>query len=136
MILEHINWFAVAVTTVGYFALGAIWFNPKVFGTAWGKAHKLDFNNVDKSGLGKIMAFTFILTFISVTAVAYFIYSLGAFSAWHGAKIGLILGCGFSSVGIAMNHLYLQKPFSVILIDTLYHVVGAIISGIILALWR
>jgi hypothetical protein len=34
-VLGDLNWLAVIVATVAYFALGAIWYAPAVFGNLW-----------------------------------------------------------------------------------------------------
>lgn len=142
MIIQNFNWLAVVVSAIAYFALGAIWFNPKVFGTIWMKGHNLTPpTEEDKKRMPILMLSTFVLCLIGVTALAYFVYVsrfyLHTNWIWYsGAKIGLLAGCGFSGVGIAMNYLYTRKSFTLILIDSAYHIVGMIIAGIILSMWR
>ena len=142
MIIQHLNWLAVAVSAMAYFALGAIWFNPKVFGTIWMKGHGISGpTEEEKKNMGKMMGMTFILCFIGVIAMAYFSYAVNSLhsgpATWvRGMKIGAIAGIGFSGVGIAMNHIYTRKSFTLIFIDSAYHVAGMIVSGIILTVWR
>ena len=141
MIIQNLNWLAIFVSAIAYFALGAIWFNPKVFGTIWMTGHSLTVTEEDKKRMPMVMVCTFILCFIGVTALSYFVYVsrfyLHTNWVWYsGLKIGLVAGCGFSGVGIAMNYVYTKKSFTLILIDSAYHVVGMIISGIILSVWR
>ena len=142
MIIQNLNWLAVIVSAIAYFALGAIWFNPKVFGTIWMKGHNLaPPTEEDKKRMPMRMLSTFILCLIGAAAMAYFMYVSSSYhhTSWRwysGVKIGLIAGCGFSGVGIAMNYIYTRKSFTLILIDSAYHVVGMIVSGIILSVWR
>ncbi|MFI5164080.1 MAG: DUF1761 domain-containing protein [Bacteroidia bacterium] len=142
MIIQHLNWLAVAVSAIAYFALGAIWFNPKVFGTIWMQGHGIaNPTEEDKKRMPMMMATTFVLCFIAVIAMAYFSYAVNSLhsgpATWmRGVKIGAIAGVGFTSVGIAMNHIYTRKSFTLIFIDSAYHVVGMIVSGIILSVWR
>jgi hypothetical protein len=37
-VLSHLNWLAVLVAALAYFAVGALWYAPKVFGTVWATA--------------------------------------------------------------------------------------------------
>ena len=34
-VLGDLNWLAVIVAAIAYFAIGALWYSPPVFGTAW-----------------------------------------------------------------------------------------------------
>ena len=141
MIIQNLNWFAIAISAIAYFAMGAIWFNPKVFGTMWMKGHGISTpTEEDKKKMPMIMIATLILCFIGAFALSYFIYVISSYQmAWRwysGVKIGLVAGCGFTGVGIAMNYMYTKKPLTLIIIDSLYHIVGMVISGIILSVWR
>lgn len=142
MIIQHLNWLAVAVSAIAYFALGAIWFNTKVFGTIWMKEHNIGTpTEEDKKKMPMLMVSTFILCIIGAIAIGYFSYAVnslhsGPITWMRGVKIGLIAGIGFSGVGIAMNYLYTRKSWTLILIDAGYHIVGMIISGIIMSVWN
>jgi hypothetical protein len=137
MIIQHLNWLAVVVSAIAYFALGAIWFNPKVFGTIWAKAHGIgEITEADKKGMPRLMVVTFMLCFIGAIVTGYFIIAVNSWTWMKGAKIGLLAGGGFAGVSLAMNYLYTRKPISIIVIDSLYHVIGFIVCGIITSVWR
>ena len=136
MIIQHLNWLAVAVSALAYFSLGAIWFNPKVFGTVWMKGHGITPTEEDKKNMGKMMLSTLVLCFIGAITAGYFCYAINSWDWMRGAKIGFIAGCGFTGVGIAMNYMYTKKPLSVIIIDSAYHVVGMVTAGVIMSVWR
>ena len=42
---SHINWLAVLVAAIAYFALGAIWFSRPVFGARWIALHEININD-------------------------------------------------------------------------------------------
>ena len=140
MIIQHLNWLAIAVSALAYFALGAIWFNPKVFGTIWMKGHNITPNEEDKKKMPMMMATTLVLCFIGTIALAYFIHVFSFYTVnwqWYsGAKVALVGGIGFTGVGMAMNYLYTRKSWTLIIIDSSYHVAGMVIAGIILSVWR
>ena len=87
-----------------------------------------------------VMASTFVLCFIGSFAIAYLVYVISTYQMswpWYsGIKIGLVAGCGFTGVGIAMNYMYTKKSITLIIIDSSYHILGMIIAGIIMSVWK
>ena len=140
MIIQNLNWLAIAAAALAYFALGAIWFNPKVFGTIWMKGHNITPNEEDKKKMPMMMLTTFVLCFIGTIALAYFIYVFSFYTVnwqWYsGVKVALVGGCGFTGVAMAMNYMYTKKSWTLIIIDSSYHIVGMTIAGIIMSVWR
>ena len=140
MIILNLNWLAIGVSALAYFALGAIWFNPKVFGTMWMKGHGISApTEEDKKKMPMVMLTTLVLCVIGTIALAYFIHVFSFYNVnwrWYsGAKVALVGGIGFTGVGIAMNYMYTKKPWSLIILDSAYHVVGLVIAGIIISSW-
>ncbi len=137
MIIQHLNWIAVLVSGLAYFCIGAIWFNPKVFGTMWMKGHNLSNpTEEDKKSMPKLMMLTLLLSIISAIGTGYFVYALNSMDWMMGAKIGLVISASSAFVAIGMTHLYTKKSMTTIIVDSLYHIVGAIVCGIILSVWR
>ncbi len=135
MILSQLNYLAVAVSAVAYFALGAIYFNPKVLGTIWMEGHKLSPpTEEDKKGMGKMMATTFVYCFIACVALGSLVTIIHPMTWLLGAKIGLLAGV-FTSISIAMSYMYTKKSFQLIMIDSAYHVIGLIIASLIQTAW-
>ena len=137
MILQQLNWPAVAVSAIIYFALGAIWFNPKVFGTIWMKGHGIGVpSEEDKKNMGKMMGMSFIKTVVLTILVAYIVMVINySGSTMTALKIGVVLGC-IASFPIGINYLFMKKPFTIWLIDGGYHVCGVVIASLIISAWR
>ena len=140
MIIQDLNWLAVVVSALAYFSLGAIWFNPNVFGKIWMKGHNITPNEEDKKRMPMVMLTTLVFCFIGAIAMGYFVNVFNFYQVnwrWYsGVKVGLVAGIGFTGVGIAMNYMYTRKSWTVIIIDSAYHVVGLVIAGIIISVWR
>ena len=135
MILAHLNYLAVAVSAVAYFALGAIYFNPKVLGTAWMTEHKLAApTEEDKKGMGKMMATTFLYCLIACVFLGALLKIIHPASLMVGAKLGVACGM-FATIAIAMSYLYTKKSFKVVVIDSAYHVIGLAIAAVIQTAW-
>lgn len=137
MIIQHLNWLAVLVSAIAYFSLGAIWFNPKILGTAWMQGHGLaNPTEEDKKKVPMLMAATLVLCFFGAAVMGYFCYAVNSWDWMRGAKLGLLAGLGFSTIGIGMSYMYTKKSLKLIIIDSSYHVVGLMICGIIMSVWR
>jgi hypothetical protein len=133
---SHLNWLAVVAATLGYFALGALWYSV-LFGKLWIRLTgvKMDDPNA-KKGAGAIFLITLILEFVAVLGIAILVYRLGLTSALSGIKLGLTTGICFAGIGISVSYLYQMKPKVLSVIDSGYHIGGHIIAAVILCLWR
>ena len=137
MVIQHLNWLAVIVSAIVYFCLGAVWFNPKVFGTAWMKGHGISApTEEEKKHAGKMMGMAFVKTIILTILTAYIVMIINYNgNTMTALKIGLVLG-GIASLPIGINYLFMKKSFTVWLIDGGYHVCGVVITSLILSVWR
>jgi hypothetical protein len=136
MLLSQINYLAVAVSTVVYFLLGAIWYSKVLFAVPWAKANNISMDNPDRSGLGKMMALTFVSCFVIAIVCGYMMLALNSTHCMTGIKLGAILGVGFVATTYFINSLYIKKPFLLVMIDSGYHITGIILCCIILSVWR
>jgi hypothetical protein len=129
MILLKLNYLAVAISAVAYFVLGAIYFNPKVVGTSWMKGHRLNEpTEEDKKGIGKMMATTFVYCFVACIGLNCLVLIVHPTTWLLAAKVGLLASV-FSSISLAMSHMYTKKSLQLVAIDSGYHVIGLIIAS-------
>ena len=135
--LSNINWLAVLVAAIAYFALGALWYSP-LFGKKWIQYQNIDMNAPDvKKGVGGIMFGSFILMLIATIGLAILVERLPLMGGvMSGLKLGLVTGLLFSATAISITYLYIKKPLGLHFIDGLYHVVGQIVAAIILCIWK
>ena len=134
---SQLNWLAILVASVAYFMLGALWYSKILFANTWIKSTGVDMNNPNaKKGVGGVMAFSFVLMFITCIGLGIVVYRLG-FTTWtSGIKLGLVTGFCFSGTAVFISYLYQMKPKVLSLIDGAYHIVGQIIASIILCMWH
>jgi hypothetical protein len=135
-IFSQINWLAVIVAGLVYFAVGAIWYAPPLFGKTWQRLHKLEMTEESKKKLPMMMGMTLVFNLITAAVLALLIYGLQAHGALPGLKIGLACGLGFGFTSIATNNVYTQRPLTLTLIDGGYPVVACALMGIVLAVWH
>jgi hypothetical protein len=134
---SHANWLAIAVAAVAYFMVGGLWYSKVLFGNTWIKSTGIDMSKPGaKTGVGGVMAMTFILEFIICVALAMLVYRLALIGGvLSGIKLGLLTGVCFSAIVICISYLYQGKPRSLTFIDGGYHLVGNIVAAVILCVW-
>jgi hypothetical protein len=135
-IFSQLNWPAVAVAGLAYFLLGAIWYSF-LFKNAWVRASGVDMNAPDaKKGVAGVMISSLLLMIVTSMGMAVLVERTMPFE-WMGAvKLGLLAGVCFSVTGISISYLYEKKPLALHLINGGYHVLGCVISAVILTLWH
>ncbi|GGH65157.1 DUF1761 domain-containing protein [Phaeocystidibacter marisrubri] len=130
--MESINWFAILLATLSSFVLGFIWYNPKVFGTAWAKAAGIDMEDPEaRKGMGKIFGMAFLFAFIMATFASYFLYNhMGSLEEVLRVS-GLYLGFGIIAMNTGVTGMYERKSLVYILINGGYQIVSLMIFGLI-----
>ena len=133
---SHINWLAVLVAAIAFFALGAVWYSF-LFRQAWLKASGVNVNDPNaKKGVGAMFLSSFILIVITTVGLALFTARVGSGGWMTGLKVGLVAGICFCATSISNSYLYEKRPLALHLINSLYNVVGCVIAGIIIAVWK
>jgi hypothetical protein len=135
-LFSNINWLAVLVAAVAYFALGALWYSKVLFVSTWVKLTGVNMSDpAAKSGVAQIMISSFILMCIACVALAILIAKIGIAGWMTGLKVGLIAGICFAATSVGISYLYEKRPMGLYLINCGYNIVGCAIAGIIIAAW-
>jgi len=128
------NWLAVGLATVAFFAVGALWYGV-LFGKAWQRATGLSDDQL-KTGANMPLIFgtCFVLEFIVCLTVGHmFDFLEPGDRAKMMICVGLALGIMMPATGI--NYLYQRKSLKLFLIDSAHFVVGmAAVGGVFVAL--
>ncbi len=136
-LFSHVNWLAVLVAALAYFFLGAIWYSF-LFRNSWIKATGVKVNDPNaKKGVAGIMIASFITIIVTSAGLALFITRIGSPGGWMtGLKVGLVAGVCFCAMAICNAYLYEKKPMALHLINSFYNIVGCVIAGIIISVWK
>ncbi|MBK7029484.1 MAG: DUF1761 domain-containing protein [Bacteroidales bacterium] len=132
---SNINWLAVLVSTLSFYAIGAVWYSPVLFGKIWMKELNMTPDAAKNANMAKIMTFTFILSLIMVTNLAFFLGD-PKIGASEGALYGFLTGFGWVAMAMTLNALYEMKGWKYMLINAGYMAVGFTLSGFILGAWK
>lgn len=137
MILDlfgDLNWLAIVVATIAWFAFSAIWYSIPPLSQAWAKAA-----GVDTSGEGPPLTLLFIPTlvgyFVTTVVIGLLVTGIGADGLGDGIALGVVLGIGFGMVGALVNQVYEGKGSSYFLINGVNAVIAYAIVGAILSVW-
>ena len=134
-ILGDLNWLAVLVATIAYFALGGIWYAEGVFGKAWQRAGGIA---VPEGTPGaKFYVIPFITCFIATVATAMIAVATGSTEISEGIILGLVVGIGYAATLTLLGSVFENRPepMTWFWISALYHIVGLVIVGIIVTQW-
>ena len=128
------NWLAVVVATLAFFAVGAIWYTA-LFGKIWQREVGLsDEQLTGGRNMMLIMGTCFVLEFIVCLTVGHmFDFLAPSDRAKMMIAVGLALGVMMPATGI--NYLYQRKTLKLFLIDAGHFVAGmAAVGGVFVLL--
>lgn len=136
--LGGLNWVAVIIATVVYFALGAVWFGPwTAIGRAWMSSSGYVSPTTGTSSTNAFYSVPILTSLVSVIATALLAKATGTDSLAEGIVLGLVVGIGYAVV-ILLNTAAFEfsKPNRTLwgVIDAAYHAIGLLIAAVILAM--
>jgi Protein of unknown function (DUF1761) len=138
MILDYfdeLNWLAVIVAAVAWFAFSAVWYSVPPLSQAWQRAAKVTMDG-EGPALAMLLVPTFVGYFITSIAVALIVAGIGAETFADGLALGVVLGIGFGLVSALVSQLYEQKGSTYWLINGLNSIIAFSIVAVIVTLWN
>lgn len=142
----QINWLAVIVAALVYFALGAIWYGP-IFGEAWVQgAFNMSMSEFEtymsatmQSGMAS-PAFNYIITFLLQFATAFVLWVIlfisQSLNMGKAILVAVIFWFAFNVAPGMIEYLFDQSSTAVFMIHKGYHLVGYVLIAVILVLWK
>lgn len=100
------------------YAIGAVWYSPKVFLMPWLEMTGVKEKDMQKNGM-KAMLYNLPITIGIAMYISGWYTFVGLDSVWYGLALGLDLGT-FVCLFIGMNYLYEWRPFSLFAITAGY----------------
>ncbi|MGZ3173674.1 MAG: DUF1761 domain-containing protein [Croceibacterium sp.] len=129
----NINWLAVVLGTVAFFAVGVLWYGV-LFGKVWQREVGLS-NEQLKSGANMPLIFglCFVLEFIVVLTLGHLFAFL---QPSDHVKMMMATGFGLAIMTPAtgINYLYQRKSLKLFLIDSAHFIVGMAAVGLVFVL--
>lgn len=152
----NINFLALALASLSTLVVGAIWYNPKVFGTVWMRESGTSEQKMKGTNMALLFGMSLIYAFfIAFTLQILVIHQFGAlgmingdpskalpsYAAFmadygtafrtfkHGALHGFMTGLFFALPIVGINSLYERRSWKYILIAGGYWVISCMIMG-------
>jgi hypothetical protein len=131
----NVNVWAVLVSAVAYFAVGALWYGA-LFGKPWMEALGRTREEIAQGGGASISyLWTFLLEVVTCFVLALLVLNSPVTGLLGGAGLGLLVALGIWGTLLAITFLYEGRKTSLYLIDLGYHVVGLVVAGAIVGAW-
>jgi hypothetical protein len=135
-----INWLAVLACVIVSFAVGFVYFSPKVFFDMWWKALGKT-GQPGSGGMGLTWGLTTVASVVQAVAMALLVPVLGermpgGVNAMNGALTGFMLWLPFMAATSLTNRLFAQHGLKVWAIEAGNHLIVLVLMGLILGAWR
>ena len=133
--LHHVNHLAVIVSALILWLLGAIWYSPALFAKPWMAALGIVPGGA-KKGLATGMISSLVGDILLAFALLHFVLWSGAASYGEGCFVGFLCWLGFFAATQFPQGIYEGRPLRLFAINSGYWLVGLVIIGGLLAVWR
>lgn len=137
-LLGDLNWLAVIVAAIAYFALGALWYAPPVFGNVWTRAGGLEMPEGQRPNPVIFMT-PLVGTILGSIALGMLAEATDTDTVAEGIVLGLVTGVGFAvGVSFVTAQFEAAKPNRMLwgAVNGGYHLVGTLIAAVIIAAWN
>jgi len=131
--LRDINYVAVLLAVVSSFAVGMIWYSPKVFGKKWMKETGLKQKDVEKKdGMASAMIHTGLASFISASVLAALLLGTVTIGALNSAIFGAWVGLGIAMMSMMTHDVFSKKSIVLTRINGFHDIVKFVVMGLII----
>ena len=126
-----INWLAVALGTLAFFAVGALWYGV-LFGKAWQRETGVT-ERPKGAGVARVMGLTLLAEFVVVLTLGHMFAFL---RPDDHAKLMIATGFGLAIMtpAIGIDYLHQGKSLKLFLIDASHFIVGMAVVGLVFVL--
>lgn len=143
--MYDINYLAIIVAAIVFFVVGALWYNDALFGKAWRASMGKTDTEFEKDRANTNMAKSFGLMFLGSLIMAFVTAHLVdlisvAYPTAGKVKVGLVTGfwvwLGYIASYVLTAISFEDRPWKYYFINTGYWLVGALIMGVVLNIWK
>lgn len=137
-VLGDLNWPAVIVAGVVYYAVGALWYSGAGFGKPWMRSIGWDpGDGAPKMGVVEVVG-PLLAYLVAAIAVGMLAVATGSDSFGEGLVLGLVAGVGIAGVLAYVTAVFDPKkvePMTWFAVTAGYHLVGLVATAIIVSVW-
>ena len=136
--LSGLNWLAILVGAVIYFALGALWYSPVLFMRPWQRSIGWDADRTPPQQSVTTYIVPFLAYVVMAIAVGLLAEATGSDTFAEGLVLGLVVGVGLSLMHTLVDATFdpnKPEPWTWFAINGAYHTIGLIIVAVIVSVW-
>ena len=135
-LLGDLNWLAVIVATLAWFAFSAVWYSVPPISKAWIQAARVTPQGTGTMPPPSTMIGTLVAYFVTTVVIGLLVAALGITEVGNAIELGVLLGVAFGVVLSYIGQLYEQKGSSYWWINGVASTIAFVIVCVILALWQ
>jgi hypothetical protein len=138
-VLSQLNWLAVIVAALAYFAIGAVWYAPPAFGKVWSAAGGMAILEAGTRPSPAIYLTPLVGSVLSAVALGMLAKATDTDTLQEGIALGLVVAIGFAvAISFVTAQFESEKPKPMVwgAVNAGYHVVGNLVAAIIVASWQ
>jgi hypothetical protein len=135
--LGDLNWLAVIISGVIYAALGALWYGP-LFGKAWMAAVGMEPPAAGMQPSSAIYAVPLVAYLVVAVAMGLLARATASDTIPEGIVLGLVVGIGISTMiwlATAPFQPGRPQPWTLFALNSAYHLIGLLITAVIVSAW-
>jgi hypothetical protein len=136
--LGDLNWLAVIVAAVLWFALGAAWYHPAVLGKPWMRS--VDWDPEASPPAMTTMSYVgpFVAYLVGAIAIGMLALATASDTFGEGLVLGLVVGVGISAALFYVTAVFdpqKKEPMTWFWISGLYHLIGIVVAAVLVSIW-
>ncbi len=138
-VLGELNWLAVIVAALAYFALGALWYAPPVMGKTWMAAGGVEMPADDQRPGPGIYLVPLLGSVLSAIALGMLAEATSTDTVGEGLVLGIVAAVGFAlAIAMVTATFETSKPRPMVwgAVTAGYHVLGLIVAAVIIGAWQ
>lgn len=135
----RLNWLAVLVSALVYFAVDAVWFSVLLKEWLAGNRLTLDqLQELGKQGYGQLVAYlvAFVGALVIAVVIAWLTQISGRQTIVRGVMIAIVCWVGFVLTTFAMEQFFEARTIQSLLINTGASLIGMVLAGAIMGGWK
>jgi hypothetical protein len=136
--LGDVNWLAAIVAGIVYYAVGAAWYSPALFGKPWMRSIGWDVEAGPPDASAADYALPLVAYLVAGIATAMLAVATATDTFGEGIVLGLVLGVGIATVLAFVTAVFDPKKVSHMVwfgVTAGYHALGLLITAVIVGVW-
>lgn len=126
----------IVVAALANFAIGALWYSPVLFGNKWMQLVGKKKEEMKSSDAAKFLVVPLVMALISSYVLAHVIGYAQVDTFMEGVQTGFWVWLGFVATVMVVQTAFGNRSWKLWCLDASYQLVGYVVMGVILAMWK